>query len=195
MTMRGNKGASDTTVVVLCSDRGLRPAAHEQRPSALSAERSLHLQRVWAGREAPTPMHPKEVAALTNLPDTGEVLPVQFFPASDDHRWEGEKGVMFATLEQAVKDFQTLAYIECKQADFEELLAWFQDTDLSWPYSYQNICDQLDIDADRIRKALFAWRAANPTKPVSPFVRRKCHSKDNSHGRKHPSRRDRPCHA
>ena len=39
-----------------------------------------------------------------------------------------------------------------------EARAWVADDDLSWPFSFENICDVLDIDGDYLRRGLHAWR-------------------------------------
>jgi hypothetical protein len=36
----------------------------------------------------------------------------------------------------------------------QALLAWFASGDRSWPFSFENICDAIDLDAERVRAAL-----------------------------------------
>jgi hypothetical protein len=67
-------------------------------------------------------------------PDT--LLPSQFFDRvrrRSEH--EGERRLMIAVLEDAV-----------------------EDPDRSWLFSFQNICDVLDIDANYLRRGLHAWK-------------------------------------
>jgi len=35
-----------------------------------------------------------------------------------------------------------------------EVVAWFEETDLSWPFSFTSICTVLDLDAAKIRQTL-----------------------------------------
>jgi hypothetical protein len=41
---------------------------------------------------------------------------------------------------------------------FEEAEQWIQDPDRTWLFAFQNICDVLDIDADYLRRGLWAWK-------------------------------------
>jgi hypothetical protein len=36
----------------------------------------------------------------------------------------------------------------------QRVLAWFVSQDRSWPFSFENICDAIDLDPDRMRAAL-----------------------------------------
>jgi hypothetical protein len=41
---------------------------------------------------------------------------------------------------------------------FREAEDWIEDPDRSWLFSFQNICDVLDIDADYLRRGLHALK-------------------------------------
>jgi len=36
----------------------------------------------------------------------------------------------------------------------QELLAWFASPDRSWPFSFENICDAIDLDPAQVRAGL-----------------------------------------
>ena len=41
---------------------------------------------------------------------------------------------------------------------FQEAEVWIEDPDRTWLFSFQNICDVLDINADYLRRGLHAWK-------------------------------------
>src|SRR5437764_1451306 len=41
---------------------------------------------------------------------------------------------------------------------FQEAETWIEDPDRTWLFSFQNICDVLDIDADYLRRGLRALK-------------------------------------
>ena len=93
-------------------------------------------------------------------PDT--LLPSQFFDRARRRReCDGERRLMIAVLEDAVDVYR-------KQADardargqhlFREAEAWIEEPDRTWLFSFENICDLLDLDADYLRRGLHAWKA------------------------------------
>ena len=92
-------------------------------------------------------------------PDT--LLPTQFFDRSrrrSEH--EGERRLMVAILEDAVDVYrkQANARDERGRELFAEAETWIEDGDRSWLFSFQNICDVLDIDADYLRRGLRALK-------------------------------------
>jgi hypothetical protein len=130
-----------------------------------------------------------------NLPETGDILPEQFHDRSQDHRVLGEKGLMLAVLEDAIRCYQKHAHSTGPRGMrlFEETCVWMSEGASDWPYSFENICSELDIDTNRLCLALVRWRDSNQA--PTPTLRRKCHSKGRSHGGKHAPSRDRTCHA
>lgn len=92
-------------------------------------------------------------------PDT--LLPSQFFDRvrrRSEH--DGERRLMIAVLEDAVDVYrkQVGARDPRGQQLFIEAEEWIEDTDRSWLFSFQNICDVLDIDSDYLRRGLHAWK-------------------------------------
>jgi hypothetical protein len=46
---------------------------------------------------------------------------------------------------------------------FEESREWVSSTDRSWLFSFENVCDTLEINAAYVRRGLREWRERNPT--------------------------------
>lgn len=132
-------------------------------------------------------MSQKWYNGVDTLPDTGDVTFDQFFAGRHkDPRFQGEKALCLAALEQAVQDFRKFAFTgagaedEEARAIFEEVEGWFQATDDPWPFSFENLCGSLDINSGWLRNQLYRWRATATSAPVSPFVRKKAHSHSSS---------------
>src|SRR5437763_4545235 len=92
-------------------------------------------------------------------PDT--LLPSQFFDRvrrRTEH--EGERRLMIAVLEDAVDVYRKQAGNKDPRGEqlFNEAEAWIEDPDRTWLFSFQNICDVLDIDADYLRRGLREWK-------------------------------------
>ena len=92
-------------------------------------------------------------------PDT--LLPSQFFDRvrrRTEH--EGERRLMIAVLEDAVAVYrkQAGARDARNQQLFREAEEWIEDPDRTWLFSFQNICDVLDIDSDYLRRGLHSWK-------------------------------------
>jgi hypothetical protein len=92
-------------------------------------------------------------------PDT--LLPSQFFDRvrrRTEH--DGERRLMIAVLEDAVDVYRKQAGSKDPRGQqlFQEAEAWIEDADRTWLFSFQNICDVLDIDAGYLRRGLHAWK-------------------------------------
>src|SRR5213594_4039981 len=93
-------------------------------------------------------------------PDT--LLPSQYFDRVRQRRqYDGERRLMIAVLEDAVDVYrkQAGAHDPRGQQLFLEAEEWFDDTGRAWLYSFENICDVLDLDPDYLRRGLHAWKA------------------------------------
>src|SRR5919204_820315 len=109
-------------------------------------------------------MKDREYAADDRLaglfqPDT--LLPSQFFDRvrrRTEH--DGERRLMIAVLEDAVDVYRKQAGARDARAQqlFHEAEAWIEDSDRTWLFSFQNICDVLDIDAEYVRRGLHEWK-------------------------------------
>ena len=92
-------------------------------------------------------------------PDT--LLPSQFFDRvrrRSEH--DGERRLMIAVLEDAVDVYRKQAGSKDPRGEqlFQEAEAWIEDLDRAWLFSFQNICDVLDLDAEYLRRGLRALK-------------------------------------
>ena len=90
------------------------------------------------------------------------LLPSQFFAAlKQKARACGERRLMVAILEDAVDCFQK--YVRATDNRSRHLCAeaekWFLSDDDSWPFSFVNICDTLDLHPGFLRRGLLEWKA------------------------------------
>jgi hypothetical protein len=92
-------------------------------------------------------------------PDT--LLPSQYFERMrrrSEH--DGERRLMIAILEDAVDVYRKQVGAKDPRAQqlFREAEEWIDDPDRTWLFSFQNICDVLDLDAEYLRRGLHALR-------------------------------------
>jgi hypothetical protein len=75
---------------------------------------------------------------------------------------EGEERLMLAVLESAVEDFQkyVLARNPSGKKLFQEAEAWFLEKDSDELFSFENICETLQLHPDYIRQGLMVWKEA-----------------------------------
>jgi hypothetical protein len=93
-------------------------------------------------------------------PDT--LLPSQFFDRVRRRtQHEGERRLMIAVLEDAVDVYRKQAAARDGRGEqlFREAEEWIEDTDRSWLFSFENICDVLDIDGEYLRRGLHELKA------------------------------------
>ena len=75
---------------------------------------------------------------------------------------EGEEKLMLAVLESAVKYFQkyVLARNPSGKKLFQEAEEWFLEKDSDGLFSFEYICDTLQLHPDYIRQGLLRWKEA-----------------------------------
>ena len=75
---------------------------------------------------------------------------------------EGEERLMLAVLESAVEDFQkyVLARKPRGKKLFQEAEEWFLERDSDELFSFENICDTLQLHPDYMRQGLLRWKEA-----------------------------------
>ena len=98
---------------------------------------------------------------LAGLFEPDVLLPAQFFAAfRRAGGLERERLLMLAVLEDAVDCYQKHAYARDPRGAqlFEEAEEWVESADRSWLFSFENICDTLEINADYVRRGLREWR-------------------------------------
>jgi hypothetical protein len=62
-------------------------------------------------------------------------------------RGEPHRNLMVAVLRVAIED-------ACDAAATQKAMAYVVSTDRLWPFSFENLCEALDMDADDIRRQL-----------------------------------------
>ena len=73
---------------------------------------------------------------------------------------EREEKLMFAVLTDAIECFQKYLDENSRRSRrlYSEAAAWIASRDSSWPYSFENICEVLNINANYLRLGLMQWR-------------------------------------
>jgi hypothetical protein len=92
-------------------------------------------------------------------PDT--LLPIQYFEAMrKKHLLEGEKRLILSVLEDAVECFMKCidASTSKGQRLFRDADEWIAHEDKRWVFSFDNVCDMLDINPEYMRMGLRKWK-------------------------------------
>lgn len=82
-----------------------------------------------------------------------------------------EELLMIAVLNDALECLEKHRFATdgTKRRIFRHARRWFLDRDTEWPYSFERICDALDLDANRLRRRIAiratAQRASRRTAP------------------------------
>jgi len=110
-------------------------------------------------------MHEKSAArereAWTSMFQPDVLAPVQYM-----EKWryrishEPEKMLMYAVLEDAVTCFQRFAAASNshERTAFSEAEEWLMREKSNWLFSFEQICQSLNLDPDYIRNGLRRWR-------------------------------------
>ena len=74
----------------------------------------------------------------------------------------GEERLMLAVLQDAVDCFQehVLAQYVWEKKLFQDAEDWIFDKNTDWPFSFENICETLQLNPDYIRRGLLVWKEA-----------------------------------
>ncbi len=89
------------------------------------------------------------------------LLPAQFYSAfRGGSSVRGEKRLMLAVLQDALDCYQKYAFV--KDGPGRQLFAdangWISSDDRHWYFSFENICDILEINPDYLRRGVQQWR-------------------------------------
>jgi hypothetical protein len=108
-------------------------------------------------------MHEKETLdeKLPGLFEPDTLLPIQYFEAMRrKHLLEGEKRLILSVLEDAVE-----CYMKCMdsatnkgQRLFRDAEEWINLEDKRWVFSFDNVCEMLDINPEYLRTGLRRWK-------------------------------------
>jgi hypothetical protein len=82
------------------------------------------------------------------------VLPEQLLAPRSAGRLVGERALMLAVLEDAIRCLQDRRSTPRIRELACEAAAWVAAVNDDWPFSFVNICEALDLDPDRLRTAL-----------------------------------------
>jgi hypothetical protein len=92
-------------------------------------------------------------------PDT--LVPSQYFDrVGADAAYQPEKRLMLAVLEEAIATFQrhVVAGTRRSQRLVEEVEEWVDGRGSDWPFSFENVCAALDIEAEYLRNGMARWK-------------------------------------
>jgi hypothetical protein len=118
--------------------------------------------------------HPVE-ERLAGLFQPDTLLPSQYLDRTrrrTEH--DGERRLMIAVLEDAVHVYRTQVTAQDVRGRqlFRDAEDWIEDTDRTWLFGFENICDILGLDAGYLRGGLRALRQrarADRRGPVVPL--------------------------
>jgi hypothetical protein len=114
------------------------------------------------------------------------VLPSQFWDARDDLRFEPEKKLMVAVLEEALATILSSSdrRSEARRQVEEEAWRWFESDDRTGPFNFGTICDVLGLNAERVRQVI-TFRMTSR----QPFTRRRIQAGRGRHRVRESARR------
>src|SRR5258708_14718316 len=102
-------------------------------------------------------------------PDT--LLPIQYFEAMrKKHLLEGEKRLILSVLEDAIECFMKCIDSSTNKGQrlFRDADEWINLEDKRWVFSFDNVCDMLDINPEYMRNGLRRWKE----KKIAAIARR-----------------------
>jgi hypothetical protein len=89
------------------------------------------------------------------------LLPAQFYAAfRGGSAVRGEKRLMLAVLQDALDCYQKYAFAKDVHGHqlFADADSWISGDDRNWYFSFQNICETLDINPDYLRRGVYDWK-------------------------------------
>jgi hypothetical protein len=89
------------------------------------------------------------------------LLPAQFYAAfRGGSAVRGEKRLMLAVLQDALDCYQKYAFSKDNHGRqlFSDAEGWITCQDRDWYFSFENICETLEIDPDYLRRGVQNWR-------------------------------------
>lgn len=89
------------------------------------------------------------------------LLPAQFYAAfRGGSTVRGEKRLMLAVLEDALDCYQKYAFARDGHGRqlFDEACEWIGSANRDWFFSFENICETLEINPEYLRRGLDRWR-------------------------------------
>lgn len=121
------------------------------RLTVVGAKTALAESATSFPEERPSPFQPEAL------------LPMQYYETlRRHHELAGEKRLMFAILEDAIEGFMKYLNSSTRkgQPRFLEAEEWIERRDKLWLYSFDNVCEALDVDPEYMRRGLHQWKQA-----------------------------------
>ena len=94
------------------------------------------------------------------------MLPVHYLRAAGARRMEPQKRLMVAVLQTVLDDFRGSEYrcaagfpAPTDRRAYAQARAYVASTDRSWPFSFENLCEAIGLDAKGLREELDATGA------------------------------------
>lgn len=83
---------------------------------------------------------------------------------------EREEKLMFAVLTDAIECFQKYSDGKSRRSRklFRDAEAWIACRDSCWPFSFENICEVLNINPNYLRMGLMQWRIDHASRKKVP---------------------------
>jgi hypothetical protein len=83
---------------------------------------------------------------------------------------EGELKLMLAVLENAIEDFQKYVLATDKRGKelFQEAEEWIMEANSASFFSFENICEHLQLNPDYVRRGFVRWKAAKQNGELPP---------------------------
>jgi hypothetical protein len=88
------------------------------------------------------------------------MLPVQYLGQAGARLIEPEKRLMLAILLTVVDDYRASRQRRAMRGGvrvdraYAQATAYVASTDRTWPFSFENVCEAMGLDADRLREEL-----------------------------------------
>ena len=89
------------------------------------------------------------------------MLPVQYLQKAGHRRMEPQKRLMIAVLQTVIDDCQGSSSrqaaglpVPLDGKAYAEARAYLASTDRDWPFTFENLCDALGLDAGSFRRRL-----------------------------------------
>src|ERR1700674_6124261 len=98
---------------------------------------------------------------LPALSEPHTLLPIQYFEAMRrKHLLEGEKRLILSVLEDAIECFMKCMDSATNKGQrlYREADEWIALEDKHWVFSFDNVCDMLDINPEYLRRGLRDWK-------------------------------------
>jgi hypothetical protein len=93
------------------------------------------------------------------------MLPVQYLHKAGEHRGAPERRLALAVLATVIHDCESVATDPGEERAaprnreaYERAMAYVMSCDRSWPYSFENLCETVGLDAEYLRRGIQAAR-------------------------------------